>query len=101
MQGSRDYIKFLKRGYGRVTQMTALDLRNGTMEKSTAEDLIEEFEGKRPASLDLLLEYLEMSESEFQEIVSEMAVFPNKPFFESIQVGAPTHDSRSWYRERK
>jgi hypothetical protein len=101
MQGSRDYIKFLKRGYGRVTQMTALDLRNGTMEKSEAENLIEEFEGKRPASLDLLLEYLEMSEDEFQEIVSEMAVFPNKPFFENIRVGAPTHDSKSWYRETR
>jgi len=101
MQGSRDYIKFLKRGYGRVTQMTALDLRTGRMEKVEAEKLIDQFEGKRPASLDLLLEFLEMSESDFQSLVSEMAVSPNKPFFESIPVGKKTHDFNSWYRERK
>ena len=29
LQGVRDYIKWLKRGYSRVTQMTALDLRSG------------------------------------------------------------------------
>jgi N-acetyl sugar amidotransferase len=100
MQGSRDYIKYLKRGYGRVTQMTALDLRSGRMNKEDAEKLVEEFEGKRPASLDLLLEYLEMSESEFEEVISEMAVYPNKPFFETIKVGSPTHDFKNWYREK-
>jgi N-acetyl sugar amidotransferase len=101
MQGSRDYIKFLKRGYGRVTQMTALDIRNGRMAKQEAEELIEKFEGKRPASLDLLLEYLEMSEGEFEELVQEMAVPPNKPFFETIPIGRKTHDFDSWYRESK
>jgi N-acetyl sugar amidotransferase len=101
MQGSRDYIKFLKRGYGRVTQMTALDIRNGRMQKSEAEDLIDRHEGQRPASLDLLLEYLEMSEEEFEELVSEMAVAPNKPFFESIPVGKKPHDFDYWYREAK
>jgi hypothetical protein len=81
--------------------MTALDLRTGRMEKVEAEKLIDQFEGKRPASLDLLLEFLEMSESDFQSLVSEMAVSPNKPFFESIPVGKKTHDFNSWYRERK
>lgn len=101
MQGSRDYIKFLKRGYGRVTQMTALDIRNGRMEKAEAEELINTFEGQRPASLDLLLEYLEMPEEEFQSLVGEMAVAPNRPFFENIPVGKRTHDFGSWYRESK
>jgi N-acetyl sugar amidotransferase len=101
MQGSRDYIKFLKRGYGRVTQMTALDIRNGRMAKADGEELISTYEGQRPASLDLLLEYLEMSEEEFQSMVGEMAVAPNKPFFESIPVGKKTHDFDSWYREAK
>lgn len=101
MQGSRDYIKYLKRGYGRVTQMTALDIRNGRMEKDEAEELINAHEGQRPASLDLLLEYLEMSEEEFQSLVRDMAVAPNKPFFESIPIGKKTHDFNSWYRESK
>jgi hypothetical protein len=101
MQGSRDYIKFLKRGYGRVTQMTALDIRNGRMEKPEADALVGSFEGQRPPSLDLLLEYLDISEQEFQAIVSEMAVTPHKPFFESIPVGKKTHDFGLWYRETK
>jgi N-acetyl sugar amidotransferase len=101
MQGSRDYIKFLKRGYGRVTQMTALDIRNGRMAKQDAEALIDKFEGRRPASLDLLLEYLEMSEGEFEDLVQEMAVPPNKPFFDKIPIGRKTHDFDSWYRESK
>ena len=99
MQGSRDYIKYLKRGYSRVTQMTALDIRNGVMTSSEQKQLVDEHEGKRPPSLDLLLEYLEMSEGEFQQIVDDMSVPPNKPFFESIQIGPKTGDFGSWYRE--
>ena len=100
MQGSRDYLKFLKRGYSRVTQMTALDLRRGRMEKDFADDLIAEYEGKRPASLDLLLEYVGMTEEELNEVIGGMAVFPHKPFFESIPVGPPPADFPSWYREK-
>jgi N-acetyl sugar amidotransferase len=100
MQGSRDYIKFLKRGYGRVTQMTALDLRNGLLDKKQADELVETFEGKRPPSLDLLLEYLEMDEPEFEELVSQMAISPHKPFFDSIPVGPKTPDFEKWYREK-
>ncbi len=101
MQGSRDYIKFLKRGYGRVTQMTALDLRKGEISHSEANELIEKYEGKRPPSLDLLLEYLEMSEEEFQEVVASMVIPPQKPFFDSIPVGPKTDDFNDWYRERR
>ena len=50
MQGVRDYLKFLKRGYSRVTQMTAIDIRNGRMEKDQAENLIKVWEGKKPPS---------------------------------------------------
>ena len=100
MQGSRDYLKFLKRGYSRVTQMTALDLRRGRMDKDFADDLIAEYEGKRPASLDLLLEYVGMTEEELNEVIGGMAVFPHKPFFESIPVGRPPADFGSWFREK-
>lgn len=101
MQGVRDYIKWLKRGYSRVTQMTALDLRNGRIEKGHADDLIREYEWKRPPSLDLFLEYLEMSESEFNEIVAKTVVAPHQPDFVNIRRGAKTKDFDQWYRERK
>ena len=98
MQGSRDYLKFLKRGYSRVTQMTALDLRNGLISEDDAQQLIQDFEGKRPPSLDILLGYLEMSEDEFNDIAVKMSVPPHKPFFEKIPIGPQTHDFEQWYR---
>jgi N-acetyl sugar amidotransferase len=101
MQGVRDYIKWLKRGYSRVTQMTALDLRNGRITKDAADQLIQQYEGKRPPSLDLFLEYLEISEDEFNQIVTKTVVAPHKPDFVSIRRGPKTKDFDQWYREPK
>jgi len=100
MQGVRDYIKYLKRGYGRVTQMTALDIRNGRMTKSKAESLVQQFEGGKPPSLKLFLEYLDLSEDEFNAIVEKTVVYPHKPEFSVIQWGKRTHDYDRWYREK-
>lgn len=101
MQGVRDYLKFLKRGYSRVTQMTALDIRNGRMSKAEADKLIDEWEGKKPPSLELFLEYLGMTEAEFNGIVSKLVVPPHKPNFEAIQWGMRTSDFDRCYREPK
>lgn len=101
MQGVRDYLKFLKRGYSRVTQMTALDIRNGRIDKFDADKLISEWEGKKPPSLELFLEFLEMSEGEFNEIVSKLVVPPYQPDLKTIKWAKKTHDFDRWYRESK
>jgi N-acetyl sugar amidotransferase len=101
MQGVRDYIKFLKRGYSRVTQMTALDIRNDRLEKDEAERLVAEWEGKKPPSLQLFLEYLDISEDVFNDIVRNLIVPPHEPEFHLIQWGKKTHDFEHWYREPK
>lgn len=100
MQGCRDYIKFLKRGYSRVTQMTALDLRNGEIDKASADSLVEEYDGRKPPSLELLLEYLEISEIEFNEIVLKTVVSPHIPNFSEIKLAKKTHDFDRWYRDK-
>ena len=51
MQGMRDYIKYLKRGYSRVSQMVALDLRNGRISKEHGQALVDRYEGRKPPSL--------------------------------------------------
>ncbi|TVR39921.1 MAG: N-acetyl sugar amidotransferase [Planctomycetota bacterium] len=99
MQGVRDYIKFLKRGYSRVTQMTALDLRNGRMDKAAADRIVEEYEGRRPPSLELFLEYLGLSEDEFNAIVMKTVVPPHRPDFAAIRNADKTPDFDHWYRE--
>lgn len=100
MQGVRDYIKFLKRGYSRVTQMTALDLRNGRMDKQTADAIVEQYEGRRPPSLELFLEYLDLDENEFNKIVMNTVVPPHQPNLDAILDAPKTPDFDTWYRER-
>ena len=98
LQGVRDYIKYLKRGYGRVTQMTALDLRNGRITQDKAHHLINQYEGKKPPSLELFLEYLGISEPEFNDIVAKTVVPPYNPDF-NAEYAPRTSDFDNWYRE--
>lgn len=99
MQGMRDYIKYLKRGYGRVSQMVALDLRNGRIDKARGQKLVDDFEGRRPPSLELFLDYVGLEENEFNEIVSQTAVAPHKPQFGKNEWAPKTWDFERWYRE--
>ena len=93
-------IKYLKRGYSRVSQMVALDLRNGRITKERGEQLVEDFEGRKPPSLELFLDYVGLDEPEFNEIVSHTVVPPNKPDFHKNEWAPKTHDFETWYRER-
>jgi len=101
MQGVRDYLKYLKRGYSRVTQMTALDIRHGRMTKEEADQLIDEWEGRKPPSLELFLEYLDMNESEFNRIVERLVVPPFEPDLQANTWSKRTADFDNWYREPK
>ena len=98
MQGVRDYIKYLKRGYGRVTQMTTLDLRNGRISKEKALRMIGDYEGRKPPSLVIFLEYLGLTEEEFNAIVAKTVVPPYQPDFGAEYAPKPW-DYDMWYRE--
>ena len=99
MQGVRDYIKYAKRGYSRVSQMVALDLRNGRITPERGQELVVQFEGKKPPSLELFLDYLGLNEGEFNEIVSKTVIPPFKPDFGKNEYSAKTWDFADWYRE--
>lgn len=101
MQGVRDYLKFLKRGYSRVTQMTAIDIRNGRLTKDEADQLVAKWEGKKPPSLKIFLEHLEMTEQEFNDVVSKLTVPPFQPDLKTIKWGNRTSDFEKWYREKR
>ena len=98
LQGVRDYIKYLKRGYGRVTQMTTLDLRNKRITQDKARELIDQYEGRKPPSLVLFLEYLGITEDEFNAIVAKTVVPPYEPDF-NAEFAPKTADFNNWYRE--
>jgi N-acetyl sugar amidotransferase len=99
MQGMRDYIKYLKRGYSRVSQMVALDLRNGRIDKERGQHLVDQYEGRKPPSLELFLDYVGLNESEFNEIVDQTVVPPNQPDYHKNEWAPKTWDFDRWYRE--
>ena len=98
MQGARDYIKYQKRGYTRVTQISSFKIRQGRMDTMTALPLIEK-EGQRPPSLDVLLGYLGMEEEEFNQYVAKQAVPPWTPDFGAKGNAKKTKDFDTWYKE--
>ena len=77
-QGVRDYLKFLKRGFGRTSHLTSIDVREGKISREEALKLCKKFDGKRPASLDYFLDYLNLSEDQFYEIAFKHVVPPHK-----------------------
>jgi hypothetical protein len=77
MQGVRDYIKYLKRGFGRTTHLVSIDIRNGRKTRAEGERLVAEYDGRRPAALDLFLDYLGLAEEEFLKLIEPHVVSPH------------------------
>lgn len=101
MQGVRDYLKFLKRGYSRTAHLMSLDLRNHRIGREDALRIAKEFDGKRPASLDLFLEYLGITEEDFYSIALSHAVSPWQPDLTGAVRGEALPDMPQWDRTLK
>lgn len=101
MQGMRDYIKYIKRGYSRATHLTSIDIRNGRMTREDALKVIRQYEGKRPPSLDIFLDLLGITEDEFYEICIGHAVSPFEFDKSKVVHGKKTHDYDTWCTEGK
>lgn len=99
MQGVRDYIKYIKRGYTRPTHLTSIDIRNGRLDRYHALDVINEFEGKRPPSLDLFLSFVGLSEEEFMEVALGHQVSPYQHDVSKVADGKKLADYDRWSRD--
>jgi N-acetyl sugar amidotransferase len=99
MQGTRDYIKFLKRGYGRVAQINSFHVRNEKISTEDARVINQNFDGQQPESLNIFLEYMGLTEEEFNQIVISTAIPPYEHDFSKNKVAEPVWDSIQWYRE--
>ena len=98
MQGVRDYIKYLKRGYTRPSHLASIDVRNHRMDRDEAMRLVKEHEGRRPASLDIFLEYVGLTEAEFVQIVLTHQVSPWQNDEVPVALGRKPHDFDRWTR---
>jgi len=96
MQGMRDYLKFIKRGWGRPTHLASLDIRNKRMTREEGMRLVKEYEGYTPASRNIFLDILDLTEEEFFEIIKKHEVSPW--VFDNTQMkpGEKLADQDSW-----
>lgn len=99
LQGVRDYIKYIKRGYTRPAHLASIDIRNRRLSREEGLDLVREYEGKRPPSLDLFLDFIGLTEREFLDIAMSHAVSPYEHDPARIGEGRKLHDFGQWCRE--
>ena len=95
-QGMRDYAKYVKRGYGRANHLLSIDIRNGQMDRDNALVLEQEYDGKRPASIDWFLNILQITEEEFYGLLEKHQVHPWKFDRASIETGTFLPDMDKW-----
>lgn len=66
--GVHDYLKYIKFGYGRATDHACKDIRAGQMSRAQAIELVNRYDPVKPSDLKRWLEYVGMSEAEFDRI---------------------------------
>ncbi|MEW5691871.1 MAG: N-acetyl sugar amidotransferase [Candidatus Hydrogenedentota bacterium] len=97
MQGVRDYLRFIKRGYGRTAHLVTLDIRNSRITRCDGLKLVEQYDGKRPESLDVFLKYVGITEDEFMDIALSHIISPHIPDLTKIKHGPKLHDQDEWW----
>ncbi len=98
--GIRDYIKYLKRGFSRMTHLTTLDIKHGRMSREKAMEFIKKYEGQKPKSLEVFLDYVDITEEEFDEIVLKHVIPPAEPIDpKTLPEGSKLWDQDLWFRD--
>lgn len=102
MQGVRDYLKYLKRGVGRTNHLASIDIRHGRMTREEGARLEAEYDGRRPAALDVFLNVLDLKEEDFYKLVEPNVVAPHEmPPVSDLMGRQPNkvpHDYKEWNR---
>jgi N-acetyl sugar amidotransferase len=70
--GVHDYLKYLKFGYGRATDDASTEIRHGRLTREEAIDLVVKHDPQRPRDLDLLLDFLKITEDRFEALVEPL-----------------------------
>lgn len=101
MQGVRDYIKYIKRGFSRPSHLAALDLRAERIGMEERDEMVRLYEGKRPPSLDIFLDFVGLNEDEFLDVAMSHTVSPWQFEPEKTNLGEKLDDFERWSREGK
>ena len=99
MQGVRDYIKYIKRGYSRTSHLVALDRRNKRITEKDGLEKIKLYDGKRPASLDIFLKFIGLSEEEFMKVAIHHGISPYEHDIKKTENAKRTEDYDKWSKD--
>jgi len=86
--GVHDYLKYVKFGYGRATDHASKDIRAGIISRAKAIELVRHYDPIKPRDLTRWLDYVGMSEVEFDAISDT---------FRDPRVWG--HDNKGWLRQ--
>jgi len=96
-QGVRDWLKYIKRGFGRTNHIANIEIRHGRMDRETGALLAAQYDGKEPASLGYFLSTVGISRDEFYEIAATHVVDPWTGVDPNgVKVGDELHDQKEW-----
>lgn len=73
--GLHDLIKYLKHGYGKATDHACREIRWGRLSREEAKKLVEYYEAIQPSDLPYLLEWLDISQHEFETYLKPFTSF--------------------------
>ena len=71
MSGMHDFTCYLKRGFGRATIQTAMDVRNGLLTREEGFKLLEKHDQEIPEALNYYLQITELTDERFFEILND------------------------------
>src|SRR5207245_8480925 len=87
------------RGYTRPAHLASIDIRNGRLTRRQGLQMIEDYEGKRPPSLDLFLQFVGLTEEQFMEIALSHGVSPYQHDPAKVTPGQKTYAYCQWMKE--
>ena len=101
MQGVRDFIKYIKRGYTRPTHLASIDLRHGRLERNEGLEMLQKYEGKTPPSLSIFLDFIGLTEEEFYKVAESHTISPWKWNAFEAELGEQLPDYDQWSKDGK
>ena len=96
VNGIRDWLKYVKRGFGRTAQSVAREIRLGKMSKEEGKKLVDEYHAKKPRSLEYFLKIMDMTEEEFMNIALKHEISPWNYDEKKVTDGQKLHDQDNW-----
>ena len=79
-----DYLKYLKFGYGRATDDASMEIRHGRLSRDEGLKLVKEYDAKEPRTLQFYCDFLEITKSQFYQIIEPMR---DKSIWEKRETG--------------